>query len=95
MIFEDQARHLHDRVTRGEAISEKELNQLSEWYAIQDQRESEKLGLAAGRVDNLIIQKQIDDLLMELDKIILKIRDTSSENAILKNEIFSLRSQLA
>lgn len=53
-------KRLHDRATRGEALSEEEQTQLEEWYAMQDRAEAEELSLTGlEKLEQLMIQQTI------------------------------------
>lgn len=49
MVPDELGKQLHDRVTRGEALTAEEQAQLEDWYATQDRAEADQLGLEETR----------------------------------------------
>lgn len=94
MITDKIAKQLHDRATRGESLTPEERTQLENWYMLQDQNESEQLGLSKPDTPNANLQTQIKNALSQLDGITKRIREVTSENEVLRREITSLRRQL-
>lgn len=95
MISENMAKQLHDRATRGESLTREEQTELENWYALQDQIESERLGLSKPDTPNANLQTQIKNALSQLDGITKRIQEVTSENDALRREIVALRRQLA
>ena len=60
MISEDTAKKLHDRFSRGEALSTKEQKQLEDWYARQDAAESRMLTAPSREKNITLLQKQVE-----------------------------------
>ena len=48
MVSDELGKQLHDRATRGEALSPEEQAQLKDWYATQDRAEADQLGFTGG-----------------------------------------------
>ncbi len=94
MISDDFGKTLHDRATRGEALSDKEQTQLESWYERQDNIENDILGATTD--DKIIakLQVQIETALTQLMTITKRIQEVSSENESLRQEIIGLRRQL-
>jgi hypothetical protein len=90
MISEDFAKELHDRSTRGESLSPEEQAQLESWYALQDE-----IGATAAEKTKATMQAQIETTLKQLMVVTRRIQEVASENEALRQEIISLRRQLA
>ena len=94
MISDDSARKLHDRLSRGEALSVEEQTQLENWYASQDTAERKILGVTASEKTVASLQSQVYAALSQLTIVTKRIQEVSSENETLRNEIGGLRRQL-
>ena len=94
MVTEDQAKQLHDRVTRDEPLSPEEHSSLEEWYTFQDGVEYKVLGLTKNEKDLAPLYAQIEILLTQLTIVGQRIQEISTENGSLKQEITSLYRQL-
>jgi hypothetical protein len=98
MVTNELGQQLHDRATRGDALSEEEQRQLNEWYEIQDRAEMEMLSRSwAQRTDESVesLRSQIDAALTQIIKITKRIQEISAENQALRREIATLQRQLA
>lgn len=85
---------LHDRATRGEAITAEENVRLEQWYAEQDRAEEASLHApaepeAAGR-----IRTQIDATVAELRSAVEHIQSLTAENASVRKQIADLQAEL-
>jgi hypothetical protein len=85
---------LHSRVSRGEALSSMEMRQLEAWYAEKDAQEASLLKMPMADVDCVALQAQIDASLEKISVVSQGIRQVSSENVILRQEIFELQQSL-
>jgi hypothetical protein len=85
---------LHDRATRGEALSDEERAQLQEWYAQLDREESATLNKNVRPASIAALQAQIETALAQLATVTQRIQALTSENAELGREIASLQSLL-
>lgn len=91
----DDGRVLHDRVTRGELLSEAELRQLEAWYAGQDAIEAALLGSKTESAFNLApLESQISDTLEKIADLTHRIQQVSAENDRLRRENNALKSEL-
>ena len=90
----DLTQNLHDRATRGEALSAEEKAKLEAWYKAQDKLESDLLNKNT-RQDFLDERrKQIQTVLGEIQEFSLRMRKISTENDILRHENQLLRENL-
>ncbi len=69
MISDDFGKALHDRLTRGEQLSDEEQSQLESWYEYQDNLESNILGTTAEKKTIAKLQSQIEVALTQLTTI--------------------------
>lgn len=95
MNTEDIGLSLHDRVTRGEHLSDEEFKQLEAWYTLQDRTEAKVLNLTASSVSLETLQSQVDLTLAQLSIVSRRIQQIASENDTLRREIVVLRRQVA
>jgi hypothetical protein len=95
MVTDDFGKQLHNRVTRGEALSTEEQAQLEDWYATQDRIEMDQLGLTVTTETVASLQIQIDSALTLLATITKRIQEIAEENQALRREIAALCRQLA
>jgi hypothetical protein len=95
MVPDELGKQLHDRATRGEALSTEEQAQLEDWYATQDRAESDRLGLTATSETVASLQIQIDSALASLATITKRIQEIAEENQALRREIAAICRQLA
>jgi peptidoglycan hydrolase CwlO-like protein len=95
MISNDFAKKLHDKATRGEALSAEEQAQLENWYVLQNNAENKALGLTDTEKKLETLQAQVDAALAQLMTVAKRIQEVASENESLRCEIAALRRQLA
>lgn len=91
---EDVAKQLHDRDTRGELLSAEEQSSLKNWYDLQDNAESDALGLTEDEKALTILQTQVEAALTQLTIVTRRIQEVASENEALRRETIRLRQQL-
>jgi hypothetical protein len=87
--------HIHDRATRGEALSDQEQVQLQQWYARLDQEENGQLNRAPSTTPLAELQTQIEVALAQLATVTARIQSLTAENAVLRLEVDSLRALVA
>lgn len=95
MTEETSASQLHDRVTRGGALTEAERATLEAWYEQQDLEEAAQLAAsssAAPPLDNL--RTKVSDALTQINEVIQRIREQSEENEALRQEVTALSRRL-
>ena len=94
MVSDELGKQLHDRATRGEALSAQERAVLETWYTAQDRAEMESLDLTTTEtVDTL--QAQVNSALEQLERAAKRIQELAQENDRLRSEIATLHHRLA
>ena len=86
---------LHDRATRGRALSLTERQQLEAWYAAHDEAEREGLVSAETAESAAMLQRQVDGVLTQVTAATKRIQDLAAENDALRQETAVLRRELA
>jgi predicted nucleic acid-binding Zn-ribbon protein len=94
-MTDEQLQHLHDRATRGDDLTAEEQNALDEWYARQDQAESQLLQQAASDEAFANLHVQVTAAANQLEVVTQHIRDVIADNEQLRDEIRMLQRQLA
>jgi hypothetical protein len=94
MVSDELGRELHDRATRGIALSAHEQASLHEWHAHHDQREIATLAQAAPRGDLVKLRQDVDVALAQLQGVTHRVQVLAGENDALKQEIVTLQRQL-
>jgi hypothetical protein len=94
MIANHLAQQLHDKATRGVALSAEEQAQLEQWYARQDQAEEATLSKAPLPQANASLQTQVDGAVAQLLTVTQRIQTLAAENDALRREVVALRQQL-
>ena len=95
MIPDEIGQKLHDRATRGEALTTQEQEQLRHWYAEQDQEETARLVAAKVPGDPGGLQAQVHQVTAQLVLQAQRIQALTAENAQLRQEIASLQRLLS
>jgi outer membrane murein-binding lipoprotein Lpp len=85
---------LHDKATRGIALSADEQARLEAWYAEQDAAEHALLfgGQSPSKVAEL--QTQVDLVLAQISVTAERIQQIAAQNEALKSEIVQLQQRL-
>ena len=94
MVSDELGKQLHDRATRGEALSAQERASLETWYAAQDRVEMDALDLTTPETVT-ILQAQVDSVLEQLETAARRIQELAQENDRLRGEIATLHRRLA
>lgn len=92
MTEEDLAKQLHDKATRGFALSAAEQAQLEVWYAQQDQAEAATLRQT--EQSQGVLQAQVDATITKLLSVSQRIQELTSENASLRQDIAELQRRV-
>ena len=85
---------LHDKATRGIALSAEEQARLEAWYTEQDAVEQSLLsgGQSSSKVAEL--QTQVDSVLTQISATAERIQQIAAQNEALKSEIAQLQQRL-
>jgi hypothetical protein len=77
---------LHQKQFRGEALTEREKQELSDWYAEQDQMETAALNITV--TENTIhqLRGQITEVLNQLTQLTQRIQQIAQENDKIRQE---------
>lgn len=92
---DERARYLHDRATRGEALSSTEQAELERWYTLQDQAEQALLASAVAPDALEEIRTQVNAAVDQLVAITQRIQELTREDEGLRQEIAELHRRLA
>ena len=95
MITDDVAKELHDRATRGMALSAAEQAELDAWYARQDAEESARLSRTHSPDSLAALRAQVAEAISELWAVTQRVQAQSVENESVRREIAELQRQLA
>lgn len=94
MPAKNLAKRLHDKATRGVALSASEQAQLEAWYAEQDKRESDLLGLTNPPQHLTALHMQVETALAQLLSTTQRIQELTTQNEAVRREVASLQRQL-
>ncbi len=86
---------LHDKATRGSALSETERQRLDAWYAAQDAQEAAALGRQSRPAPQDGPPDQLMTALDHLQRMSRQMQELSAQNAALRQEIATLQEELA
>ena len=94
MLSDEIGRQLHDRSTRGKALTSVAHRSLEKWYDQQDNKDSRLLHRDDDlRIEN-ILHKQIDPILIRISTAAEQIHKLTDENRVLRENIAKLQRQL-
>ena len=85
---------LHDKATRGIALSAEEQARLEAWYAEQDAAEQALLSKGQPLSNVAELQAQVDSVLTQISATAERIQQIASQNEALKSEIAQLQQRL-
>ncbi len=94
MISDDQALDLHNRSTRGQALSTVEQAALEAWYAEQDRTELAALRSAQSTGSVSEAQRELEALLARLTSVSAQIQEIVAQNDAIRRDNAALRHQL-
>jgi hypothetical protein len=94
MSLDELAKQLHDKATRGLALSAEEQAQLEEWYTEQDQQERAVLGPMGSSQRLAALHTQVETALAQLLTVTQRIQELTVHNETLRREIAVLQRQL-
>jgi hypothetical protein len=95
MIPDEIGQKLHDRATRGEALTTEEQEQLRRWYAHHDQEEMAQLNAAPAPSRLADLQSRVQQATAQVVVQAQRIEALTAENAELRQEIASLQRLLS
>jgi len=96
MVEDALARRLHDKMTRGGALTEAERAQLEAWYERQDNEEEALLSSTPQTPETLrTLRSEVDTALSQLSTVTRRIQTLADENEVLRRDIDALHQQLA
>jgi hypothetical protein len=94
MPDENLVKQLHEKATRGVALSASEQTQLDAWYAEQDKLEGDLLGLTSEPQRLVVLQTQVETALTQLQTVTQRIQELTTHNEAVRREIAALQRQL-
>ena len=94
MSLDELAKQLHDKATRGLALSAEEQAQLEVWYAEQDQHERTVFGSTGSSQRLATLHTQVETALAQLLTVTHRIQELTIHNETLRHEIAVLQRQL-
>jgi hypothetical protein len=95
MTEDDLVRQLHDKATRGLALSAEEQAHLAQWYARQDQEEGARLSRPSPAPSVATLQVQVDASVAQLLTVTERIQTLAAENEAVRREVSALQQRLA
>jgi peptidoglycan hydrolase CwlO-like protein len=87
-------KQLHDKATRGVALSPTEQTRLAAWYAQQDQEEEVLLTRVTPSPSLVALQAQVDSAVAQLLATTQRIQNLVTHNDSLRRDIATLQEQL-
>ena len=94
MSPDDRLQPLHDKATRGMALSAEEQAQHTAWYAEQDQRENALLESTGASQHLAVLHAQVETALAQLLTVTQHIQKLTADNETVRREIAVLQRQL-
>ena len=95
MIPDEIGQKLHDRSTRGEALTTEEQDLLRRWYADHDHEELAQLSAAPGPDRLTDLQARVQQATVQVVAQAQRIEALTAENAQLRQEVASLQRRLS
>ena len=86
---------LHDKATRGGALSPEEQASLDAWYAAEDAGEARALRHANGASPATVLDAAITRATADIAALAADIQSLATQNAALRQEIRTLQEELA
>jgi hypothetical protein len=94
MSLDELAKQLHDKATRGLALSAEEQAQLEAWYTEQDQQEHAILRPTGASQQLVTLHTHVETALAQLLTVTQRIQELTVHNETLRREIAVLQRQL-
>ena len=95
MISDESAWQLHDKATRGGALSSEERADLDGWYAARDEAEVALFSRTSAEPAVVELRGQVRSTLEQVATLTRTIQQLTSENDALRHDVDALRRQLA
>lgn len=97
MTKDTPAHDLHDRATRGGALTDAERTALEAWYEQKDHEEAALLGPSASAASPTLdaLREQVTAALARLQEETQRIQAQADENEALRREVAALSEELA
>jgi hypothetical protein len=95
MQSDEHGRTLHDKRTRGEALSDQEQAELEQWYARLDQQEIAALDRMLPSPKLADLEAQVATAILQLQSVTQRIQALTADNAAVRQEIADLQRRLA
>ena len=94
-MSEEHGPALHDKRTRGDALSEQEQIELEHWYDRLDRDESALLARMTPSPNVAELEGQVATAIAQLQSVTQRIQTLTADNATVRQEIAELQQQLA
>jgi hypothetical protein len=95
MVSDELGRQLHDKATRGGALTAQERLQLDEWYREQDAAESQHPDRTTVAAQVTMLRTQVAEGLAQIQAATADIQSLAASNETLRREAAVLRERLA
>lgn len=94
MLSNEDSQALHDRSTRGEALSAQEMTALEQWYGRSDGHESATFRRAPQSPTTVELEAEIATAVAGMQAVTQRIQALTADNAAVRQEIADLQRQL-
>jgi len=95
MISDELGQQLHDKATRGGAMTAQEQARLDEWYRQQDSIESQTISPSHGESTVAALRSQVIEALAQMQAMAADIQNLAGANETLRGEVTALRERVA
>ncbi len=95
MIAHEIGQQLHDKATRGMALTDEERTTLERWYADLDREEQKAIAQEATPERLSELRAQVQSTTVAIGAVTERIQKMMAENDSVRNEIAQLQKQLA
>jgi hypothetical protein len=92
---DERGLELHDRATRGAALTPVEREELEAWYARIDQEEMAALACARPPHDLPALREEVDSALARVLVVTERIRKLTAESEQMRREVAELQERVA
>ena len=95
MIADELGQQLHDKATRGGALTAQEQAQLDEWYRQRDAAESQSMARANTEGTVAALRGQVAEALAQMQAVAADIQNLAGANEALRREVAALQERVA